>query len=279
MHRVFLLVVLALASLHASIVDGIAILVKEEPITLYDIEQKMELESLSKEQSVDLLIREKLEAQEIKKRGISVSVTEVQDRIAQLAGQNRLSIPQLYDAVWSTQHLSQEAFKARLKKTMLTQKLYSDISMASLETPGEEEMREYYRLHSDKFSHSEHFDVTVYSAPAKGVLQRKMANPMLMLPEVKTQDATLPYAQLEPQLAALLSKTDNGAFTPILPDPNGGYVTFYVRTRSMPVMQPFAQVESQVQEELMADEREQTLKDYFDRARLNAEIKIIRLPE
>jgi hypothetical protein len=44
-------------------------------------------------------------------------------------------------------------------------------------------------------------------------------------------------------------------------------------------MVPFEQVKMQVQEALMAEKREQTLKDYFDRARLNAEIKTIRLPE
>jgi hypothetical protein len=44
-------------------------------------------------------------------------------------------------------------------------------------------------------------------------------------------------------------------------------------------MQPFETVKAQVQEEMMDDAREQTLKDYFDRARLNAEITIVRLPD
>ncbi|HHH72282.1 MAG TPA: hypothetical protein ENL04_00450 [Sulfuricurvum sp.] len=80
-------------------------------------------------------------------------------------------------------------------------------------------------------------------------------------------------------MAALLSKTKNGEFTPILPDPKGGVVAFYIRSKSLPVMQPFEEVKPQVQEALMADKREQSLKDYFERARLNADIKIIRLPD
>ena len=239
----------------------------------------MQDDHLTQAKAVDALIREKLEAQEIKQRELVVTPGDVQDRIAQIAQQNNLTASQLYDAVWSTQHLSRDAFEAKLKETMLTQKLYSAIAMANMEEPGDEEMREYYRLHAEKFSHPETFDVTVYRAPAKGELQRKMDNPMLNLAEVTTQEASLPYAQLEPGLVNLLNQTKNGTFTPILPDPKGGFVSFYVRNRSLPVMQPFEQVKMQVQEEMMADKREQTLKDYFERARLNAEIKTIRLPD
>ena len=277
--RIFILFFfLAAVSLQAALIDGIAILVKEEPITLYDIEQKMNEEHLSQAQAVDALIREKLEAQEIKQRELVVTPGEVQERIAQIAQQNNLSTSQLYDAVWSTQHLTREAFETKLKKTMLTQKLYGAVAMANMEEPDEDQMHEYYRLHADKFSHPETFNVTVYHAPAQGELQRKMDNPMLNLPEVTTQEASLPYARIEPGLVNLLNKTKDGTFTPILPDPKGGYVAFFVRNRSMPVMQPFEQVKMQVQDEMMADKREQTLKDYFDRARLNADINIIRLP-
>jgi len=277
--RLLLLITLLLASLQAKIVDGVAILVKEEPITLYAITQKMTENRLTQAQAVDALIREKLEAEEIAQRNLSVSATELQERIAQIAGQNNMTTSQLYDAVWKSEHLGRGAFEDKLKQTMLTQKLYSAIAMANMEEPGEEEMREYYRLHADKFSHPETFDVTVYHAPAQGELQRKMENPMLMLPEVTTQDASLPYAKLEPQLAALLVQTKIGAFTPILTDPKGGYLSFFIRNESLPIMQPFETVKMQVQEQMMGDAREQTLKDYFNRARLNAEITILRLPD
>lgn len=279
MRYFFLVFILFQTLIAARMVDGVAILVKEEPITLYAIEQKMQAEGLAQAKAVDALIREKLEAAEVSERGLNVDSAEVQARIGQLAEQNGMSRTQLFDAVWQTEHLTRSAFEAKLKETMLTQKLYSAIAMAHMEEPSEEEMREYYRLHAEKFSHPETFEVSVYHALAKGVLQRKMDNPMRNFPEVTMQDATVPYARLEPQLAQLLSATKNGAFTPILPDPKGGFVSFFVRNRSMPMMQPFDTVKMQVQEEMMADKREQTLKDYFDRARLNAQIKIIRLPK
>lgn len=260
-------------------VDGIAILVKEEPITLYEIKQRMATEHQDAKTAADALIREQLEAQEIKQRDLNVSGSDVHDRIAQIAAQNSMSVPQLYDAVWNSEHLSQSAFSVKLKQTMLTQKLYRAIAMASMEGPGEEQLREYYRLHPEKFSHPDTFEVTLYTSSDKRALREKMQNPMRYLPEVSTQDVSLPYERIEPQLAALLLKTKDGAFTPILPDPKGGYVSFFVRARSMPRMLPFESVKMQVSEALMDERREQTLKDYFDRARLDADIKIIRMPE
>ncbi|MHC3995094.1 peptidylprolyl isomerase [Thiomicrolovo sp. ZZH C-3] len=279
MQKTALLFILFTAALYARMVDGVAILVKEEPITLYAITQKMQEGGATQAQAVDALIREKLESQEIAQRDLSISETELQERIKQIAGQNNMTSAQLFDAVWKTEHLSRTAFEAKLKQSMLTQKLYSAIAMANMEEPGDEEMREYYRLHADKFSHPETFEVTVYHAPAQGALKRKMDNPMLMLPDVTMQEASLPYANIEPQLAALLIKTEIGAFTPMLSDPKGGFVSFYIRNKSLPVMQPFETVKMQVQEEMMGDAREQTLKDYFNRARLNAEITVIRLPD
>lgn len=277
--RSLILFFITVASLQAWMVDGVAVLVKEEPITLYDIQQEMQQKKVSQKQAVDLLIRQKLEAQEIKTRDLSVQPSEVEERVQQIAQRNNLSISQLYDAVWSTQHLTSDQFKAKLEQTMLRQKLYRAIAMSNVDEPSEADMREYYRLHSEKFSHPDTINVTVYHAPAKGELNRKMNNPMLNLDDVKTQDAALPYARIEPQLAELLLKTKDGSFTPILPDPKGGFVSFYIRSKSMPVMQPFDKVESQVKEEMMADEREAALKDYFDRARLNADIKTLRLPD
>ena len=277
--RLFFLLLSMLAALQGKMVDGIAILVKEKPITLYDVEQAMEKEHLSLAQTVDLLIREKLEAMEIKTRNIHVSPSDIQDRIAQMAAQNKLTVSQLYDAIWSTQHLTQDAFKKKLEKTMLTQKLYAAIAMSALEEPDEAQMREYYRLHPEKFSLSRQFDVVVYESPDKNALQAKIDNPMLNTPGVRSESMQMEYDKINPRLAAMLQKAKAGHFLPILPNPSGGSVAIYLKSKSMPTMEPYATVMPRIKEAIMTEEREQTLKDYFDRARMNADIKIIRLPE
>lgn len=277
--RIFFVMAIMAAAAWSQTVGGLAIVVKERPITLYDIKTAMRQENLPRDKAVDLLIRETLEEMEIEQRGLRVTPEELQGRIEQMAAQNRLSVPQLYDAVKGTQGLGREAFRARLKKNMLTQKLYGAIAFSGVEEPDEAEMREYYRLHSEKFSRPEQFELTVYSASSQEALQQKIANPMLNLPAVTSHNVTLPYAKLDTRLAELLTRTERGTFTPVLPDPKGGVVAFYVRNKSLPMMVPFEDVRSQVKEEMMADVREQTLKDYFERARMNAEIRTVRLPE
>ncbi len=279
MRLFFLLCLLMLSGLQGKMVDGVAILVKEKPITLYDVEQMMDKERLPLAKAVDLLIREKLEAMEIKARNIHVSPSEVQDRIAQMAAQNKLTVSQLYDAIWSTQHLSRDAFKKELEKTMLTQKLYTAIAMSALEEPDEAQMREYYRLHPEKFSHSRQFDVVLYESSDKNALQAKVSNPMLNVPGVRSEATQMEYDSINPRLAVMLDKAKTGSFLPVLPNPSGGFVAIYLKSKSMPTMEPYATVMPRIKEAIMSDEREQTLKDYFDRARMNADIKIIRLPE
>lgn len=262
----------------AQMIDGVAVLVKEEPITLYEIEQVMQSDHLSAKAAADQLIRRKLEAAEMKTRGLSVSDSDVYAQISQLAQRNSLSVSQLYDAVRTTQGLTADEFREQFKENLLRQKLFDSIAYATMEEPDEGQLQEYYRLHSDQFSHPKQFEVTLYTARDEGSLRRKIANPMYHVPGVSTEQRTLEYARIQPGLAALLERTKQGDFTPTVPDPNGGYVCFFVGGKSMPVMVPFEQVKALVSESYMKNEREQLLKDYFERARLDAQIKIIRLP-
>jgi len=266
------------ATLGAQMIDGVAVLVKNEPITLYQIEQTMQQEHLSADAASDLLIRQKLEAEEIKVRGLSVSDSEVFAQISQLAQRNGLSVSQLYDAVRSTQGVSADEFRKQYKENMMRQKLFDSIAYATMEEPDDAQLQEFYRLHADQFSHPDQFEVTLYTSGDERALRQKIANPMYQTANIRTEQRTLHYDRVQPGLAALLERTKQGEFTAPVPDPSGGYVSFFIRGKSMPVMVPFEQAKALVGEAYMKNEREQVLKDYFERARLDADVKILRLP-
>lgn len=277
MRTVFLILSTALM-LQATVVGGIAAIVKEEPITLYDVAQTMHQERLSAEAALDLLIREKLEAQAVKAKKLEVGADELQAHIARMADQNRMSISQLYDTVLATEHMTRDAFRDKVKKGMLAQKLYSELTYTRLQEPSDEEIAEYYRLHAEKFAYSETFEVTAYASQSRQALEVKMANPMRYLPEVRMQPMTMRYAQINPRLAQLLQQSETGSFLPIVPDASQGYVALYLHSKSMPRMRPFDPIKGQIKEMMMAEEREKMLKDYFERARMDADIRILRLP-
>jgi peptidyl-prolyl cis-trans isomerase SurA len=278
MIKYFLLALLTL-SIHAKTIDGVAVLVKEEPITMYDIRTQMRESGLSAQKAADLLIRKKLEEIEAEERHISVGKEEVLKELRTMAEQNKMSLIQLYEAIQSSRGLSEKELKAKIREKLLNQKLYSAIAFSHMEEPTPEEEEEYYQLHADEFTHPERFEVTVYSASSKAKLQEKVDNPMFYSPEIRSENAVFEYASINPRLAELLNKTPLNSFTPIIPSPEGGFMSFYLKEKSQATAQPLDAIRPQIANAIMAEKREQVLTDYFSRLRLSAGIKIIRLPE
>jgi len=266
-------------TLAANTINGIAILVKDEPITLYDIEQEMQKSQAPLNDTITLLIRQKLQELEIKERHLNISSQEVYAEIEQMADQNKLTVMQLYSAVLETQKMSEKEFKAAIKTKLLNKKLFNAIAFSHMDEPSAEEEEEYYRLHPEMFTHPESFSVRIYSSKSQQRLKEKIDNPMFHAPDVKNEQATLKYDVINPRLAELLMKTEVNSFSPVLPGPNKEYMSFYMEEKSAAVTQPLEVVRRQISNTIMGEKREQVLGDYFDRLRLNADIRMIRMPE
>lgn len=263
--------------LSAQMIDGVAILVKKEPITLYDIQAQQQASNAPLNKVVDTLIRKKLESQEIKERHLSVNAEEVLEDLRKMASQNHMTLSQLYDAMLKVRGLSESALKAKIKEKILNQKLYSAIAFSKMNPPSETDEQEYYALHKDDFSFSENFTVVIYSSASQEKLQQKIDNPMFYSPEVRSESKVLNYAKLNPRLAKLLTTTPVDKFTPIIPSPNHIFMSFFIQEKSKQETLPFEKVRAQVNAALMQERRQQVLNDYFMRLRMNADIETIRL--
>ena len=265
-------------TLYAETINGVAILVKEEPITLYDIRTEMRKSGASQAETVDMLIRKKLESIEIEERGISVSDPEVHDDMEKMAEQNNMSVMQFFDAMQSTRGVSSTELKEKIKEKLLNQKLYNAIAFSHMEQPTPDEEAEYYQLHKAEFSHPESFDVIVYRSASREKLQEKVDNPMFYSPEVTSDTVTLEYSAIDPRLADLLNTTKVNSFTRVLPE-GESFIGFFVREKKNIITQPLDSVRVIVANAIMGEKRKQVLNDYFARLMLNADIKTIRLPE
>ena len=274
-----LLSLLFFINLYAQTLDGIAIMVKDEPITLYDITNAMQEHSIPQEQAVEMLERKKLETIEIKERHLNASKQEVFEDIQRMAEQNKMSVIELYQAIQSSQGLSEKKLKEKIKEKILNQKLYNAIAFSHLEQPNDEEITEYYQLHKEEFIKPSSFTVHIYQATDKNRLQEKIDNPMFYSPEVTNEERTFETAKMNPRLAELLEKTPLNSFTQVLPAPNGGFMSFYIKDKGSSSAPDIEAIRPQISNALMGQKRETILKDYFDRQRLNADIKVIRLPQ
>jgi peptidyl-prolyl cis-trans isomerase SurA len=277
MYKIFLTLV-CVAALNAEMVDGVAIVVKGSAITLYDIKQEMQKDKVNAKQAAGILIRKKLEEQEIKDRGIEVSSAEVFDDIKNLAARNNLSVDEFYEAVRNSNGLTSAEVKNSVREKLLAQKLYNAVSYTKMSEPTEDEIKEYYDLHKDSFVHPSSFSVVIYASKEKAALEEKTKNPMFYSADITSTEKVLPFNKIAPQLGNLLEHTPVNSFTPITPNGQGGFITFYVKEITSSKQAEFDNVKQLVINQLMQQKREQILTDYFERLRHNAEIRTIRMP-
>jgi len=278
MKKIILTIILTF-TLNAQLVDAVAIVVKGSAITLYDIKKEMKISSVNSSKAVAILVRQKLEELEIKERKIKVSSSEVYDDIKTTAQRNNMSINEFYKAVRESNGLSSSELKEKIKQKLLSQKLYSAIAYSSISQPDEDDIQEYYELHKNDFIHPSAFDVSIYVSKDKNRLQEKIDNPMFYSPDIQVNEQKLSYSKISPELAKLLSRTALNTFTSIVPDGNGGYMSFYMKNMESAKKSTVDSVRSEIINLIMGNKREQVLGEYFTRLKLNADIQTIRMPE
>ena len=278
MYKIFLILGLS-ALLNAEIYDGVAIVVKDKAITLYELKKEMESSKIDAKKASDILIRSKLEEVETQERKITVNSSEVYDDIKKTAARNNLNISEFYEAVRESNGLSSTELKEKVKRKLLSQKLYSAIAYSSVSQPSEEDVLEYYEMHKDNYKHPSAFTVIIYQAKEKSRIQEKINNPMFYSPDIATNEQVLPYDRISPELASLLERTALNSFTAVLPDGKKGYMSFYIKEIESAKEGGVESVKNQIINSIMAEQREQVLGDYFARLRHNADINIIRMPK
>ncbi len=274
-----ILAIFIVSALQAKVYDGVAVVVEDKAITLLDIKKEMQTDHVDAKKATDILIRKKLESLEIKKRNISVSSSEVYDDIKKMAERNHMSVSDFYDAVREANGLTSQELKVKIKEKLLSQKLYNAIAMSSMREPGEEEIKDYFELHKNEFKHPASFEVVIYDAKQKELLQEKVDNPMFYSPQIASNEQVLPYDRISSELASLLTKTAVGHFSPVIPNGKGGFMSFYVKSVESVKDVGLESMKAQVINAIMAEKREVILSDYFARLRDNADINIIRMPE
>jgi hypothetical protein len=259
-------------------IGGVAVLVKNSPITLYEVTQEMKQSGTDATKSADALIRKKLEQLEAQEKKIAVTSTEVKEEMLRMAKQNNLTIEQFLDAMKTARGINESDLKAKIEESIRGQKLYSSIAMTKMAQPTPAEEAEYYQLHLDEFSHPDSYDVTTYIGNSSEILTEKIEDPIRNVPNILIKDEHIPTKNINPQLSQILNKIEVGKFGPILPNGKDSFVSFYMKDKQNLVTENLDSVRPQIDNMIMGEKRNQVLNDYFTRLRLSADIKVIRLP-
>lgn len=261
--------------LYAQNIGSVAIVVENEPITFYDIKQAMkQLNTDDKQKAIAYLIDDKIQQNEIKKMGIYVSNFELEEKLNQIAKQNKTDLDGLKNKI-KNDKLDFEVFKNQLRKDLEREKLYKSIMQNAKITTNEENLKHFYETNLDKFSTFSNVDLIVYNSNNPELLQNLSKNPMQKNSQIKSKAISLNANEIDPRLLALLNNTQTGAFTPVLNGENT-FITYFVKAKYGKNPIDFALIKEQVASVYNLTQREQEVKNHLEKIRTNAHIEYLR---
>ncbi|MFB1645130.1 peptidylprolyl isomerase [Campylobacter molothri] len=255
----------------ANTIDAIAIVVDKEPITTYDINEKMEKLHLSKNEALQVLINEKMEKSQMKKFGIFTSELELDNAIDKMLSQNNITLDML-KADLKTKGQTYEQFRENFKKDLEKRKLYDQIANTAKIDYSDIGAKKFFEQHQDKFSIFTEIAVKIYTSQNINFLESLKINKKTML---KAENAILTPENADPRLLSLLSQVSIGDFSPILNSKNG-YQIYKVENKGGMQTPDFEQIKNDVLNAYIGEQRQNYIQDYFDKLRSKINIEYLR---
>jgi len=276
MKNIIPILLFSLINLHAQIIDAIAIDVNGEPITTLEIQAVQAKLHMSKKAAVEALIRDRLEKSAIEKANIEVTPQEIDEKIKQIASARRLSIDEMKKAL-AKNGLTWEAYKKQLATEIKKEKFFMRNIASSIPRPTDEDLKLYYETHKDKFQSSPVSQISMieYSSNSSQKLLEAMQNPMRQIEGVTQKSILASSNEMNPMLYSLINSTPNGSFTKPI-NTGRGFVAYYVKSKSSQGS-GFESIKNQVAMAWMQEERMKASKNFLDKLKNSADIRVIRL--
>ena len=166
MYKLFLSLVISSGISFASMINGIAITVNDEPITIYDIEKTMSVNKVSKNEAVSYLIDKVLYDQLVQENNITADIFDINDYTEKLANSNGMDL-YTFKSVVKQKYPDYTVFENEAKNAVIRQKLVQKIVKGQLTIATEEDMQIYYDKNKNEFLTANSFKVNQYTSKNK----------------------------------------------------------------------------------------------------------------
>ena len=272
MKKLILLGCLVLLSFaEAKMVDGIAMIVNGEAVTTSEIRAVQQQMGVSKQKAVDLLIQDRLQKSAMKK--ISIPESAVDAKISQIAAQNNLTVPKMQKLL-KQQGTSWRKYRKAIKESLKKQKFFREKVSATMVKPSEDELRLFYENHKEDFMIPTSISMIEYSAKSEQTL-KDFLKTRKKTKGVKSRSVKKSTANLNPALLGTLLQTQDGSFTRPF---NAGdrYITYKVLSKNGKKSMSFEEAKGAVAGKWRQQQQGKAIKDYFEKMKTNADIKVIR---
>lgn len=274
MYKLFLALLISSGISFGNMVNGIALTVNDDPITLYDIDKTMSENKIGKNEAVGLLIDKILYEQAVRENNISADIFDINDYIEKLANANGMDLYS-FKSVVKQKYGNYELFENEAKEAVIRQKLIQRIIKGQLPIATQEDMELYYEKNKNQFSTSKSYEVIQYASKSKASLTTAINNPMIIAADVEKTPIKLNIENLQPQMQYLLNETKTNSFTPIF-TANKQFVSLFLTRKEGTTTLGFESVKTKVFNDIMTLREKKHLKDYFEKQKLTADIKIVR---
>lgn len=274
MYKLFLTLLVSSGISFAGVVNGVALTVNDQPITIYDIDKTVSINKISKNEAVGLLIDKTLYEQAVSQNNITADVFDVNEYIERLAKANGMDLYS-FKAIVKQKYANYADFEEEAKDAVIRQKLIQKIVKGQLAVATQEDMELYYEKNKSQFSTSKAYEVTQYTSKNKASLANAINNPMVIAADVEKTSLKLGVQSLQPQMQFLLNDTKLNTFTPIF-TANKQFVSLFVIRKEGTTSLDFETVKAKIFNDMMSLREKKYLKDYFEKQKLTADIKIVR---
>ena len=274
MYKLFLTLLVSSGISFAGVVNGVALTVNDQPITIYDIDKTVSINKISKNEAVGLLIDKTLYEQAVSQNNITADVFDVNEYIERLAKANGMDLYS-FKAIVKQKYANYADFEEEATDAVIRQKLIQKIVKGQLAVATQEDMELYYEKNKGQFSTSKAYEVTQYTSKNKASLANAINNPMVIAADVEKTSLKLGVQSLQPQMQFLLNDTKLNTFTPIF-TANKQFVSLFVIKKEGTTSLDFETVKAKIFNDMMSLREKKYLKDYFEKQKLTADIKIVR---
>ena len=274
MYKLFISLVISSGISFAAMINGIAIIVNDEPITLHDIDKTMSVNKVGKNEAVSYLIDKILYDQLVQENNISADIFEINEYIEKLANSNGMDV-YTFKSVVKQKYPDYAVFEEEAKNSVIRQKLVQKIVKGQLTIATQEDMELYYEKNKNQFLSANTFQVIQYTSKNKASLISAIKNPMIIPDDVQRDSTTLETQKLPAQMQFLLNETKENSFTPIF-TANKQFVALFVEKKQGSSALGFESVKAKIFNDIMSTREKKYLKDHFEKQKLTADIKIVR---
>lgn len=276
MKKSFLLSLIVASSLYAGVVDGVSLIVNGKVITMYEIVSFSELNKLPRERAIEALVEKRLEEAELSRQNIKIDDFEVERKIEQIASTNGLSLSQFRDAL-SARFINYAEYKNEIKSKLARERLFQKITHEKYVPMDEKDLRLYFDNNKKEFAIPSKIEALQYSAKDRGAIEKAVSSPMSVLQGVAKEEIIIDTKSLDPALIYVFKNTKDGSFTQIMPIKDK-FVSYYIKDKKDFITPEFESAKGEVIEKLTSKKEEDAVKDYFEKLKASAKIKVVRLP-